>query len=52
VGTHEENGILAKAQTEMLQRLMPSADHVRGNDKIIRKVTHSLLRHAELWMLF
>jgi hypothetical protein len=48
VGLHEEHGILAKAQTEILQQLMQSTDQARGNNEIIRKVTNSLLRHAEL----
>jgi myo-inositol-1-phosphate synthase len=48
VGLHEEHGVLAKAQTEILQQLMQSTDHLRGNDEIIRKVTNSVLRYAEL----
>jgi hypothetical protein len=48
VDVHDQHGVLAKAQTEILQRLMQSIDHIRGNDEVVRKVTNSLLRHAEL----
>jgi len=57
VGTYEENGILAKAQAEILQGLMPSADHVRGKwwnyqkgDKFSFKTCRFV--HTEWWRLF
>ena len=45
---HDQHGVLAKGQTEILQQLKQSTDHVRGHDEIVRNVTNSLLRHAEL----
>ena len=57
VGAHEEHGIPAKAQTELLQRLIQSTDHVRGkwwNYQKGNKFSFKTCRimHTEWWRLF